>query len=147
VKNPRNKGKVGEREFARFLRAYGFEARRGVQYQGGENSPDVCCAALPFHVEVKRVERLNLRDAVAQAEGDAAGKPWLVAHRWNLGPWLVTLRAEELLALAREAQTSSPPNPQPSNNLAPSPAPCGVDKAAEPKPQRTETNRTAPKGT
>ncbi len=128
--NSRNKGKVGEREFAKFLRSHGFAARRGVQYHGGEDSPDICCADLPYHVEVKRVERLNLRDAVAQAAGDSRGKPWLVAHRWNLGPWLVTLRAEDFLALVREARPPASPGPQPETDLAVPPAPCGADHSA-----------------
>ncbi len=137
--NSCNKGKIGEREFAGYLRSLGFEARRGVQYHGGALSPDVCCAALPFHVEVKRVERLNLRDAVAQAAGDAHGKPWLVAHRWNLGPWLVTLRAEAFLALVREAR------PLPSLLALPA-APCGADQSGgarqQTPPQRPERNLT-----
>jgi hypothetical protein len=37
----RRKGKVGEREFAALLREHGFDARRGVQYSGGVDSPDV----------------------------------------------------------------------------------------------------------
>jgi Holliday junction resolvase len=55
-KMSRTKGKVGEREVAELLRANGFHAaRRGVQYQGGADSPDVI--GLPgFHNEVKRTE-------------------------------------------------------------------------------------------
>jgi hypothetical protein len=135
--NSRNKGKTGEREFARFLRSHGFEARRGVQYHGGADSPDVRCAALPFHVEVKRVERLHLRAAVAQTAADARGRPWLVAHRWNLGPWLITVRAEDFLALVCEAA--------PPSLSAPPAAPCGVDQQAEPETQQPQRN--ALKGT
>lgn len=103
--NSIRKGKRGEREFAHFLASEGFSARRGQQFCGSPDSPDVICDSLGFHIEVKRVERLNMRDATAQAEGDCGGKPWLVAHRWNNGPWLVTLKAEEFLKLLRETTT------------------------------------------
>ena len=108
--NSRNKGKVGEREFAALLREHGFDARRGQQFAGGADSPDVVSDALAWlHVEVKRVQNLNLTDACAQAEGDCgrgapAGhrKPWIVAHRRNHAPWLITMRAEFFFALIRE---------------------------------------------
>jgi hypothetical protein len=100
--NSRVKGKVGEREFAALLREHGFDARRGQQFAGGAESPDVVSDALAWlHVEVKRVQRLNLMDACAQAEGDCAGKPWIVAHRRNHAPWLVTMTAETFFALLR----------------------------------------------
>ena len=38
-KTSREKGKRGEREVAGLLRSYGYDARRGVQYHGGEDSP------------------------------------------------------------------------------------------------------------
>ena len=95
--NSRNKGKVGEREFAEVLRTHGFDARRGQQFAGGTDSPDVVSTALDWlHVEVKRVEHLNLAEACAQAKRDASGKPWIVAHRKNRGPWFITMAADEL---------------------------------------------------
>ena len=102
--NSRKKGAVAEREFAAVLRAEGFQARRGVQFSGTPDSPDVLVASLPWlHVEVKRVERLNLADACAQAEGDCGGKPWVVAHRRNHAPWLITMTAEFFFNLLRGA--------------------------------------------
>ena len=102
--NSRNKGKVGEREFAALLRAEGFDARRGQQFAGGADSPDVVSEALRWlHVEVKRTQALNLADACAQAEGDAGGKPWIVAHRRNHAPWLITMRAETFFQFLRDA--------------------------------------------
>lgn len=101
--NSRNKGKVGEREFASLLREHGFDARRGQQFCGSPDSPDVVSDALAWlHVEVKRVQNLNLTDACVQAEGDAGGKPWIVAHRRNHAPWLITMRAEFFFDLIRE---------------------------------------------
>ena len=100
--NSRNKGKVGEREFAALLRAEGFDARRGQQFTGGADSPDVVSEALAWlHFEIKRVQALNLADACAQAEGDCAGKPWVVAHRRNHAPWLITMRAETFFQFLR----------------------------------------------
>lgn len=123
--NSRDKGKRGEREFAALLRAHGFLARRGQQFSGSPESPDVVCEALAWlHVEVKRVQNLNLTDACVQAEGDCgrgapAGqkKPWIVAHRRNHAPWLITMRAEFFFELLREfePQKSTPhPGPLPS---------------------------------
>lgn len=107
--NSRQKGKVGEREFAALLREHGFDARRGQQFSGGADSPDVVSDALPWlHIEVKRVQHLNLTDACAQAEGDCGRgaspgqkKPWIVAHRRNHAPWLITLRAETFFEFLR----------------------------------------------
>lgn len=108
--NSRNKGKVGEREFASLLREYGFDARRGQQFSGGADSPDVVSDALAWlHVEVKRVQNLNLTDACVQAEGDQAklgsnGRrklAWVVAHRRNHAPWLITMRAETFFQFLR----------------------------------------------
>jgi len=101
--NSRDKGKRGEREFASLLREHGFDARRGQQFSGSPDSPDVVSAALAWlHVEVKRVQNLNLMDACVQAEGDCGGKPWIVAHRRNHAPWLITMRAEFFFELIRE---------------------------------------------
>ena len=107
--NSRNKGKVGEREFAALLREHGFDARRGQQFAGSPESPDVVSDALAWlHVEVKRVQNLNLTDACVQAEGDQtkSGRTkklaWIVAHRKNHAPWLITMRAEFFFDLIRE---------------------------------------------
>lgn len=105
--NSRNKGARAEREFASFLREHGFDARRGQQFSGSPDSPDVVSDSFPFHIETKMVQKLNLIDACAQAEGDCGGKPWIVAHRRNHSPWLITLRAEEFMKLVRENISST----------------------------------------
>lgn len=98
----RNKGKTGERELARLLTAEGFEARRGVQYHGGTDSPDVICPCLPgVHFEVKRTERLRLYGALAQARHDAGDKLPIVAHRANNSPWVAIMDLTDLLAILR----------------------------------------------
>ena len=59
--NSRQKGKRGEREAAVFLTVNGLPARRGQQFSGSPDSPDVVCPLLPgVHLEVKRCERTNL---------------------------------------------------------------------------------------
>ena len=63
--NSRNKGKAGEREAAAELGSLlGVAARRGVQYQGGPDSPDVVLDGVAIHVEAKRTERLLLWAAI-----------------------------------------------------------------------------------
>jgi Holliday junction resolvase len=102
--NSRTKGKRGELEFSALLRAHGFDARRGQQFSGSPDSPDVVSAALPWlHIEVKRVEHLNLAEACAQAKRDAGAKPWIVAHRKNRGPWMITLDSDALYELLRQS--------------------------------------------
>lgn len=95
----RNKGKVGEREVAALLASHGYDARRGVQYHGGPDSPDV--VGLPgAHVEVKRTESLRLYDALKQAEGDARGVEFpVVFHRKNNRKWVCVLDAEDFLEI------------------------------------------------
>ena len=69
--NSREKGKRGERQWRDELREQGFHARRGQQFAGGPESPDVVSDDLPWaHFEVKAVERLNICDAMEQALRD-----------------------------------------------------------------------------
>jgi len=103
-KRSRDKGKRGEREWAKFLSAHGFPAYRGMQFsgrgKGGEEAPDVVCDTLPYHHEVKRVERLNLQAAMEQSIEDAEeGKTPIVAHKKNNKQWLVTMLAEDWIEL------------------------------------------------
>jgi hypothetical protein len=62
----RMKGKVFEREVARDLRAiYGEQVKRGWQAREGTDAPDV--ENVPYWVECKHHQRVNVRAAVAQA--------------------------------------------------------------------------------
>ena len=70
--NSRQKGARGERQWRDELRAQGYAARRGQQFSGSSDSPDVVCPALPWiHFEVKAVERLNIEEAMEQARRDS----------------------------------------------------------------------------
>ena len=97
--NSRRKGKDGELEVARILKARGLEASRGCQYHGGPDSPDV--VGLPgFHIEVKRTETFNLYKAMEQAcrDRDGAAAP-VVVHRRSRQPWVAVLLLDDFLDL------------------------------------------------
>lgn len=98
--NSRQKGARGEREWASFLRGYGYEAERGQQHAGGKDSPDVKTNMPNLHWEVKRVNRLHLEDAMAQSRRDAGDDEIpAVAYRRDRGEWLVIVDAEDFMGL------------------------------------------------
>lgn len=102
-KMSKSKGAVGEREAAKIAREHGFgSAARGRQYHGGPDTPDV--VGIPgIHPEVKRVEKLNLRSAMAQSVNDAAdGEIPVVIHRKNHEPWYITFSFESFLDMYKE---------------------------------------------
>lgn len=106
--NSRSKGCRGEREFAEALRAAGHSARRGQQFSGSPDSPDVV-TSLPFHFEVKRTESLSLYKAMEQAVRDAEpGKPPVVAHKRNRKEWLIVLHLSDFLKLVGNAGKPRP---------------------------------------
>ncbi len=104
MKNSRRKGANGERELAGILRSYGYNSRRGQQYCGANGDADV--VGLPgIHIECKRVERLNLDDAMAQAKADCKnGDKPCVFHRKNHGEWRVTMRLDDFMDLYRNSE-------------------------------------------
>ena len=89
--NSRDKGKRGELEAAHLLQKYGYDARRGQQFAGINGDADV--VGLPgIHIEVKRVEKLNIDDALEQSASDARlGEVPVVMHRKNRVPWKITM--------------------------------------------------------
>ena len=123
--NSRQKGQRGEREAAAFLTEQGFPARRGQQFAGSPDSPDVVCPFLKgVHFEVKRTQRTDLYGWMAQAATDAGNKLPVVLHRRNNAEWLAIIRAPDLLALLRDTnslrvernqQTREAGNPRPSS--------------------------------
>jgi len=102
-KSSRTKGKVGEREAAKALaKNLGPQAdpRRGVQYQGGPDSPDVVGALPGFHPEVKRLKRIAACRFMDQATRDAgSGLRPLVLMREDCGEWLLIIRLDDIKAL------------------------------------------------
>lgn len=98
--NSRDKGAVGEREFAAVLKAKGLDARRGQQFSGGKDSPDVICSSLTgVHFEVKRVQAGNPYKWLAQAIEDGVDKVPVVAHRKNRQDWIAIVPMDVLLDL------------------------------------------------
>lgn len=69
--NSRQKGCRYERHIAQRIREYGYEAERGCQHAGGKDSPDVKHNMVGLHIEAKKVEKLNIWNALAQSERDA----------------------------------------------------------------------------
>ena len=100
--NSRAKGAAGERELAKKLREYGYECRRGQQFCGANGDADVI--GLPgIHIECKRVERLNIDDAILQAIRDRReGEFPAVFHRKNNGKWMVTMLLDDWQEIYRE---------------------------------------------
>ena len=99
--NSKRKGSNGERELVDLLRSAGINAHRNDQmYVGGKNNPDVYAEinGQPLHIEVKRVERLNILEAMQQAVNDAAESSLpVVVHRRNRSQWLITIPLLEWL--------------------------------------------------
>ena len=102
--NSRQKGKRGELELSHLLRQYGYDTRWGQQYNGADGSADVI--GIPgVHIECKRVERLNIGEAVQQAQRDARpGETPAVFHRKNREPWLVTMPLTDWLKMYQKAE-------------------------------------------
>ena len=58
-----------------------------------------------IHIECKRVEKLNLYDAMAQASSDAKdGEIPAVFHRKNNCDWLVTMKFDDFMRLYGDKQ-------------------------------------------
>lgn len=113
MKNSREKGAKGERELANKLKEYGYKARRGQQYSGIEGDDVV---GLPgIHIECKRVEKLNLYDAIDQSKQDSMCEdlPYdydlpAVFHRRNNKEWLVTMPLKYWMELYEMAEKNKP---------------------------------------
>ena len=100
--NSREKGKRGERGWRDVLRANGYAARRGQQFSGSPDSPDVVCDELDWaHFEVKHTEHLRMYEAMAQAQRDCGARIPILSHRRNFWPWLVTMSAETFFKFLR----------------------------------------------
>lgn len=96
----RNKGAQGERELAKILAdGLGIDAiRRGYVFC---RESDVV-GLKNIHIECKRVEKLNIENAMEQAINESEkrkdGVP-TVFHRKNRKPWLVTMRLDDWMEL------------------------------------------------
>lgn len=104
--NSKQKGKRGELEWSHFCKEQGFDTRRTAQYCGNTGDASDVVGLPGIHQEVKRVEKLNVQEAIEQAirDSNAEGKENIpiVAHRRDRKEWLVTMRAEDWFKLYRE---------------------------------------------
>lgn len=98
--NSRQKGARRERQLARLIsKVTGRKARRGRQYAGHPDAPDVVVDGWDVpHIECKGVEKFNLYDALEQAEGDAAEEQIpVVFHKRNHKKWVGIVEAKTLI--------------------------------------------------
>ena len=104
-KSQQRKGRDGELEIVKIFQAHGIDAQPGQAVSFG-STPDVM--NIPhIHPEIKRVERLNVPGAMAQAVRDSEkfgdGVPCLF-HRRNRQEWLCTMRLSDWLSLYQTAE-------------------------------------------
>ena len=103
--NSKAKGAKGERELAGKLKEHGYNCRRGQQYNGLEGEDVVGLDYI--HIEVKRVQALNLDEAMEQAKRDSTIKQMpAVFHRKNNKKWKVTMELETWIKLYNEYYSS-----------------------------------------
>lgn len=103
--NSKNKGKQGELEVVHKLKDYGFlDVRRSQQFAGVNGDSDVV-GLDGIHIEVKRVEKLNIEKAMQQAKEDSkhtTNTP-TVFHRRNREDWKVTMYLDDWIELYKKA--------------------------------------------
>lgn len=103
--NGKAKGSAGERELANKLKEHGFSARRTQQFCGAAGDADITCQELSsYHIECKRVEKLNIDKAMDQALNDCHNATPVCMHRRNHKPWLVTMYLEDWISLVKNAR-------------------------------------------
>ena len=107
--NSKRKGADGEREFANLCKEHGFDVRRTQQYCGNTGDASDCVGLPNIHIEVKRVQALNIDKAMAQAIHDSKHKNVMpiVAHRKNNAKWLITMRADDWFEMYKESELSN----------------------------------------
>jgi len=108
--NSRAKGARAERELAKICRAEGFDVRRTQQYCGNTGQAADCIGLPGIHIECKRVERLNIQDAMSQAirdsKNEGKGNIPVVFHKKNHCRWLVTMTIEDFFEMYRLSDIS-----------------------------------------
>lgn len=108
--NSRKKGAVGERQLAKKLREYGYEARRGQQYAGANGDPDVVTNMGDIHIEVKYCAQGHgsTYDWIEQAKRDsketeiAAVFHKKVSKEYRGNEWLVTMTIDDFMRIWSE---------------------------------------------
>ncbi len=108
--NSRRKGSAYERKIAKaFGKIYG-ELRRtplsgGMEWKGDIQSID---GKMPFHIECKKQEKLNIWKALKQAEDDCPDdKTPIVVFARNRSKDYVVIEMDEFLEIVKKLNTSS----------------------------------------
>lgn len=104
--NGKQKGKRGELEVAHLMIDAGFDARRGQQFKGTEDSPDVIHDMTGFGIEVKYVENYSVNQLYTaldkQQEDGPEDEDALLFYRRNNKEWIVVMDAVRFLAIMKE---------------------------------------------
>ena len=104
--NSKQKGKRGELELCKELSKYVYNCRRTAQYNGKELDSKADIVGIPgIHAECKRVEKLNIDNAMEQAIRDCKeDEAPAVFHRRNGRPWLVTMLLKDWAKMHQAAE-------------------------------------------
>lgn len=130
--NSRAKGARGERAGAAAWAAImGGTARRGQQFSGGQDSPDIVSSHKDIHLECKRVEAGNPYRWMEQAVRDAGPKVPCVLHKRNREDWLLIVRLADVPRFILAAQDIDTPDEVGEDEIPPSDAGQGVPAAGE----------------
>ena len=99
----RRKGVGGEREVRKLFEEYGFRVR-GLEGQGDHLAIG---HGLTLSLEVKRKERLNIWECLAQAERETPDPfvPGVLVFRRNRSSWKIAMDADDLLGLITKEAT------------------------------------------
>jgi Holliday junction resolvase len=100
-RSERNKGARGELEVIKLMHAAGWPHAHRNFASGAAGYSDIAHGPAGVAWEVKRTERLRLRDAWAQVTADAQrrGDMPILATRWNGAGWVAVVELDELLTL------------------------------------------------
>ena len=105
--NSKQKGKSGELELVHKLKDYGYDCRRTNQFCGNTGQADDVVGLDYIHIECKRVEKLNIDNAIEQAVRDTKDdKIPTVFHRKNRKDWLVTMKLDDFMKIYNEYYSS-----------------------------------------
>ena len=103
--NSRTKGKRGELELVKALRALGLDAERTVQHEGRGSAGDIRIFGCCIHTENKRRRRLTVQAFMDQAERDMVPHHVpLVVMRQDGGKHLAMFRLADLWSLMTELE-------------------------------------------
>lgn len=112
--NSRRKGKEGELELSTKMREiFGINARRGQQFSGSPDSPDIVTDFDFLHIECKRVNKLNIQTALEQSIRDSKeGQIPVVIHRADRQDWKITFRLSDVPEFLKQMERFATTNNQ-----------------------------------